>query len=81
MIIKKSHSFTQNWLVLGPFLAENLIKSYILFFGKALLEALFLCFSFAAFAVFAMANVCQFADCRGKGNWRQNAMYNHEKLS
>ena len=38
-------------------------------------KALFLCFGFAAFAVFAMANVCQFADCRGKGNWRQNAMY------
>jgi hypothetical protein len=30
---------------------------------------------FAAFAVFAAAKVCQFADCRGKGNWRQNGMY------
>ena len=76
------------WLGIGPKLAnfrpisswicvlvENLINRYILFFGKAPEKGLFLCFGFAAFAVFAVANVCQFADCRGKGNWRQNAMY------
>ena len=39
---------------------------------------MFLCFGFAAFAVFAVAKVCQFADCRGKENWRQNGMYNHK---
>ena len=56
-------------------LVENLINRYILFFGKAPEKGLFLCFGFAAFAVFAVANVCQFADCRGKGNWRQNGMH------
>ena len=32
-------------------------------------------FCFFVFADLPAAKVCQFADCRGKGNYRQNAMY------
>ena len=32
-------------------------------------------FTFAGFADLPAAKVCQFADCRGKGNYWQNAMY------
>ena len=37
-------------------------------------------FTFAGFADLPAAKVCQFADCRGKGIYRQNAMYNLTKL-
>ena len=33
-------------------------------------------FIFAGFADLPAAKACQFADCRGKGNYRQNGMYN-----
>ena len=39
-------------------------------------EVFFCFFIFAGFADLPAAKVCQFADCRGKGNYRQNAMYN-----
>ena len=41
-------------------------------------EVFFCFFVFAGFADLPAAKVCQFADCRGKENYRQNSMYSQD---
>ena len=43
-------------------------------------EVFFCFFVFAGFADLPAAKVCQFADCCGKGNYRQNAMYSSSPI-